>query len=132
VTIIRAVVIGLLLAACSSKPTATASMPVGPDAPRRLCSQFGFAVGTQALASCMSKLDGLARQQAEERKQCEGIRQRALSTQGRSGGVGNTIATADADYQSCMNSRLSDSAQVLLPTGRTVTCRLIEDQIACD
>ena len=41
----------------------------------------------------------------------------------RSGGIGNTIATADADYQSCMNGELAAPAQLVLPNGRAVTCR---------
>ena len=127
-----AVLIGLLLASCAPHSPGSLSAPVGPDAPERLCSRLGFAAGTAALASCVAKLDGLTRQQAENRKQCEGIRQRAVATPHPSGGLGNTIATADADYQSCMSGQLTPPAQLQSPTGRTLTCRIVEQQIACD
>src|SRR5947209_8307979 len=128
-----AIMLGLLLlAACASQGSGGVSAPVGPDAPQRLCSGFGFAEGTGALASCTAKLAGLARQQTELQRQCEGVRQRGLATRPRSGGIGNTIATADADYQSCMNGELAAPAQLVLPNGRAVTCRLVGQQIACD
>ena len=128
-----AIVLGLLLmAACAPQGAGGASATVGPDAPERLCTGFGFAEGTGALASCTAKLAGLARQQAEMQRQCEGVRQRALATRPRSGGIGNTIATSDADYQSCMNGELAAPAQLMLPNGRAVTCRLVGQQIACD
>ncbi len=128
-----AIVLGLLLlAACAPQGSGGVSVPVEPDAPQRLCSGFGFAEGTGALASCTAKLAGLARQQAELQRQCEGVRQRGLATRRRSGGIGNTIATADADYQSCMTGELAAPAQLVLPNGRAVTCRLIGQQIACD
>ncbi|MGH7125342.1 MAG: hypothetical protein ACREFI_13280, partial [Stellaceae bacterium] len=60
------------------------------------------------------------------------IRQRAISTRFPSGGTGNTIATADADYQSCMSGLFIPPAQVELPTGRTATCRVSRQEIACD
>jgi len=127
-----ALVLGLLLAACAPTSPGRVTAPVGPDAAQRLCSQFGLAPGTEALASCIVRLDGLARQQAENQKQCEGIRQRALSRPAPSGGIGNIIATSDADYQSCMNGQLTAPVQLVLPTGRTLTCRMIQQQIACD
>jgi len=128
-----AIVLGLLLlAACAPQGPGGASAPVGPDAPERLCSGFGFTEGTGALASCTAEVAGLARQQADMQRQCEGVRQRGLATRPRSGGIGNTIATADADYQSCMNGELAAPAQLVLPNGRAVTCRLIGQQIACD
>jgi hypothetical protein len=127
-----ALIVVLLLASCAAKSPGSVSAPVGSDAPERLCSQFGFAPGTEALASCIARLDGLARQQAEGQKQCEGIRPRALAMPHPSGGIGNTIATSDADYQSCMNGQLTAPAQLQLPTGRSMTCRMIEQQIACD
>jgi len=121
----------LLLAACAPQGSGV-SAPVGPDAPQRLCRQFGYAPASAAFASCVAKLDGLARQQAQNQKQCEGIRQRGLATPQRSGGIGNTIANSDADYQSCMSGQLTPPAQLQLPTGRAATCRLIGEEIVCD
>lgn len=126
-----ALILGLLLASCGPNPPVGVSGPAVPDA-GRLCSRFDLAPGTEALASCIAKLDNLARQQVESQKLCEGIRQRALSMPAPSGGVGNVIATSDADYQSCMNGALAPPVQLALPTGRTLTCRLIQQQIACD
>src|SRR5690348_6066801 len=97
----------LLLPACAPQGSGGVSAPAGPDAPQRLCSGLGYAEGAAALASCTAKIAGLARQQAELQRQCEGVRQRGLATRQRSGGIGNTIATADADYQSCMNGELA-------------------------
>jgi hypothetical protein len=127
-----AIVLGLLLAACAPQGPGGVSAPVGFDAPQRLCSGFGYAEGAGALASCTAKIAGLARQQAEMQSQCEGVRQRGLAARQRSGGIGNTIATADADYQSCMNGELAAPVQLVLPNGRAVTCRLVGQQIACD
>ena len=107
-----ALVLGLSLASCAPKS------PANPPA--------------EALASCIGKLDGLAGQEAETQKQCEGIRQHGLSAPLTSGGIGNTIATSDADYQSCINGQLAAPVQLVLPTGRTLTCRKIQQQIACD
>jgi hypothetical protein len=122
----------LVLASCAPSSSGSLSTQAGPDAALRLCSQLGFVPGTEALASCIAKLDGLARQQVESRKQCEGIRQRALATPHPSGGIGNAIATSDADYQTCMNGPLIAPAQLLLPNGRAVSCRMLGPQIACD
>jgi len=127
-----ALILGLLLASCSPDAPGRASAPAGSDAPGRLCSRLGFAPGTEALASCIARLDGLAREQAENQKQCEGFRQRPLSTPYSSGGIGNTIATSDADYQNCMTAALTPRVQLVSPTGRTLTCRVIQQQIACD
>ncbi len=124
--------LGLILASCAETPSAGMSAPIGPDAADRLCGQLGFAPGSAALASCLAKLDGLARQQAQNQKQCEGIRQRAISTPFPSGGTGNTIATANADYQSCMSGQLVPPAELQLPTGQISTCRVIRQEIACD
>jgi len=118
--------------ACAETPSAGVSAPIGSDAPERLCARLGFAPGSPALGSCVARLDGLARQQAENQKQCEGIRQRSINTPFPSGGIGNTIATSDADYQSCMSGQLIPPAQLQLPTGRTATCRVIQREIACD
>jgi hypothetical protein len=107
-------------------------VPIGPAASERLCAQLGFAPGNPAIARCLTKVDGLARQQAENQKQCEGIRQRGLSTPFSSGGIGNTIATSNADYESCMSGQLIPPAQLPLPTGRTATCRVLRSEIACD
>jgi hypothetical protein len=126
-----AIALGLVLACCSEAPSGGVSAPIGPGASERLCTRLGFAAGT-TLASCADKLDGLTRQQAENQKQCEGVRQRALSRPFPSAGTGNTIATADADYQSCMSGQLIPPAQLELPTGRTATCRVIRQEIACD
>lgn len=127
-----ALILGLLLASCSPDSPGRVYAPAGPDAPGRLCSRLGFAPGTEALASCIARLDGLAREQAENQKQCEGFRQRPLSGPYSSGGIGNTIATSDADYQNCMSGALTPPAQLVSPTGRTLTCRMIQQQIACD
>jgi hypothetical protein len=124
--------LGFLLAACAPSASRRVSAPAGPDAAERLCSQLGFSPGTEALASCVAKLDGLARQQAESQKRCEGIRQRALAMPHPSAGIGNTIATSDADYQSCMNGQVTTPVQLPLPTGRATTCRMLGPQIACD
>jgi hypothetical protein len=123
--------VALSLASCAPNSPASGSGPAAYDA-ERLCARLGFAPGTEALASCIGKLDGLARQQAENQKQCEGIRQRALSMPAPMGGVGNVIATADADYQSCTNGALAAPVQLVLPTGRRLTCRMIRQQIACE
>ena len=125
-------ILGLLLASCSPDAPGRVSAPAQPDAPERLCSQLGFAPGTEALASCIARLDGLAREQAENQKECEGFRQRPLSAPYSSGGIGNTIATSDADYQSCMSGGLTPPAQLVSPTGRRLTCRMMQQQIACD
>jgi hypothetical protein len=77
-------------------------------------------------------MDQTLSQQAETQKQCEGIRQRALSTPAPAGGTGNVIATADADYRSCINGALAAPVQLVLPTGRRLACRLIQQQIACE
>jgi hypothetical protein len=74
----------------------------------------------------------LARQQTQSQNQCEGIRQRAISTRFPSGGTGSTIATADADYQSCMSGLFIPPAQLALPTGRTATCWVSRQDIACN
>ncbi len=127
-----AVIIALILAACGETRGTGVSAPVGPDASLTLCSRLGFASGSPALYSCVAKLDGLARQQAANQTQCEGIRQRGRNTPFPSGGIGNTIATSDADYQSCMSGQLIPPAQLQLPTGRTATCRVVQREIACD
>lgn len=124
--------LALALATCSPHNEASVSAPIGPDASERLCSRLGFAPGTGAFASCIAELDGLERQQASSQRQCEGIRQRGLSTPFTSGGIGNTIATSDADYQACMSGQLIPPAQLPLPTGRTTTCRVIRDEIVCN
>jgi len=126
-----AVVLGLILASCAPNSQDTTSGAAEYDV-ERLCSRYGFSSGTEAFASCIAKLDGLAQQQAENQKQCEGFRQRPLSTPYASGGIGNTIATADADYQNCMSVALAPPVQLVSPTGRTLTCRMIQQQIACD
>jgi hypothetical protein len=124
--------LGSILAACAETPSSGVSAPIGPDASERLCARLGFAPGSAGLASCMTRLDGLARQQATNQNQCEGIRQRGLNTPFPSGGIGNTIATSDADYQSCMSGQLIPPAQLQLTTGRTSTCRVIRQEIVCD
>ena len=121
----------LSLASCTPNPPASVSGPTAYDA-GRLCSGLGFAPGTEVFASCIAKLEGLARQRADNQKQCEGIRQRALSMPAPAGGIGNVIATSDADYQSCMNGALTPPVQLVSPTGRTLTCRRIQQQIACE
>jgi hypothetical protein len=126
-----ALVLCLSLASCAPSSPGSAPAQAGYDA-ERLCSRLGFARGTEAFASCTAKLDGLAQQHAENQKQCEAIRQRGLSTPYTSGGIGNTIATSDADYQSCINGQLAAPVQLVLPTGRRLTCRMIRQQIACD
>ena len=126
-----AVALAVLLASCAETPSGGLSAPIGPDASERLCARLGFAPGA-ALASCVDRLDGLTRQQTENQKQCEGIRQRAFSRPFPSAGSGNTIATADADYQSCMSGQLIPPAQLQLPTGRTATCRVVRQEIICD
>jgi hypothetical protein len=80
----------------------------------------------------MSEIEGLARQHTANQSRCEGIRQRALSTRFPAGVTGNTIANADADYQSCMSGQLIPPARVELPTGRTATCRMTGTEIACN
>ncbi|HKX08485.1 MAG TPA: hypothetical protein VJN67_09845 [Stellaceae bacterium] len=127
-----ALALGLILTSCGETPSGGVSAPIGPDAPGRLCAQLGFAPGSAGLGACMTKIDGLDRQQASNQRQCEGIRQRAISTPFPSGGTGNTIATADADYQSCMSGQLIPPAQLQLPNGRTATCRVIRQEIACN
>jgi hypothetical protein len=127
-----AIALALILSACSEAPSAGVSAPIGPDASERLCGRLGFTAGSPALASCIGKLDGLARQQAENQKQCEGIRQRGINTHFPSGGIENTIATSNADYQSCMNGQLIPPAQLQLPAGRVSTCRIVAAEIACD
>jgi hypothetical protein len=120
----------LALASCApnSQESRSGSAAYGVE---RLCSGLGFAPGSEAFASCIAKLEGLAREQADNQKQCEGIRQRALSMPAPAGGFGNVIATSDADYQSCMSGQLAPPVQLEPPTGRTLTCRMIEQQIAC-
>jgi len=120
----------LALASCApnSQESRSGSAAYGVE---RLCSGVGFAPGSEAFASCIAKLEGLERQQADNQKQCEGIRQRALSMPAPAGGFGNVIATSDADYQSCMSGQLAPPVQLEPPTGRTLTCRMIELQIAC-
>ena len=127
-----ALALTLILPACGESPP-TVSALIGPDAPERLCSGLGFAPGTPALATCLVRLEGLVRQQADRQGQCEGIRQRELATHFPSGGAGNTIATADADYQSCMSGQLIPPAQLPpLPSGATATCRVLRQEIACN
>jgi hypothetical protein len=124
--------IGLILTSCNEAPSGGGvSAPIGPDASERLCARLGFTPGT-GLAACVARLDGLTRQQADNQRQCEGIRQRAINTFFPSGGTGNTIATANADYESCMSGQLIPPAQLQLPTGRTSTCRAIRQEIVCD
>ena len=127
-----ALALGLVLISCAEHSSTGISAPIGADAPERLCDRLGFAPASPGLASCVAKIGGLARAQVESQKQCEGIRQRARNTPFPSGGIGNTIATADADYQSCMNGQLVPPAQLQLPTGRTATCRIEATEIACD
>ena len=128
-----ALALGLMLASCGGgTPASGISAPVGADAPDRLCQRLGFAPASAGLAACLSKIDGLARAQAENQKQCEGIRQRARNTPFPSGGIGNTIATSDADYQSCMSGQLVPPVLLQLPTGRTAACRIVGVEIACD
>ena len=127
-----ALAFGLVLTSCGGTLSSGISAPIGADAPERLCARLGFAPASPGLASCLAKIDGLARALAESQKQCEGIRQRARNTPFPSGGIGNTIATADADYQSCMSGQLVPPAQLQLPTGRTATCRIKAAEIACD
>ncbi|HKF72140.1 MAG TPA: hypothetical protein VKB68_10335 [Stellaceae bacterium] len=129
---LAALALGLILAACAETPSAGVSAPIGPGASERICARLGFAPGSPALAQCLTKVDGLTRQQAESQKQCEGIRQRRLNTPFPSGGIGNTIATSDADYESCMSGQLIPPAQLPLPAGRTATCRVLRQDIACD
>jgi|GEM_PF-6903701 hypothetical protein len=125
-------ILGLALTACGQHGPPGVSAPFSPDAPQRLCAKLGFMEGSAPFTSCVGRLEGLERQQLETQSQCEGIRQRALSTPFRSGGVGNTIATSDADYQSCMSGQLTPPAQLQTPGGRAVTCRAIQREIACD
>ena len=125
-----ALTLGLLLASCAPNSPETTAGPVAYDV-ERLCSGLGFAPGSGAFASCIANLEGLARQQAENQNQCEGIRQRALLLRAPAGGFGNVIATSEADYQSCMSGALTPPVQLALPTGRTLTCRMIQQQIAC-
>ena len=120
----------LVLASCAPNSQERRSGSAAHDV-ERLCSGLGFAPGSGAFASCIAKLEGLAREQADNQKQCEGIRQRALSMPAPAGGFGNVIATSDADYQSCMSGALTPPVQLALPTGRTLTCRMIQQQIAC-
>lgn len=127
---IAALVLGMILTGCGGTPGSGVSAPIGPDASLKLCSRLGFVSGTSALASCMAELDGLQRQTANQ-SQCEGIRQRALAPRFPAVGTGSTIATADADYQSCMSGALIPPAQLDLPSGRTATCRLIGQEITC-
>jgi len=127
-----AIALALVLGACGETPSAGVSEPIGPDAPVAICNHLGFVSGTSALASCMAEIENLARQHTANQSRCEGIRQRGLSTRFPTGGTGNTIANADADYQSCMSGQLIPPAQVELPTGRTATCRVTEAEIACD
>lgn len=128
---LAALALGLILSSCGETPSGP-SAPIGPDAAERVCAQLGFAPGSAGLATCTTRIDGLNRQQAENQRQCEGIRQRAISTPFPSGGTGNTIATADADYQSCMSGQLIPPAQLPLPSGRTATCRIVRQDIVCD
>lgn len=124
--------LALALAACTSHNEPSMSAPIGPDASERLCSRLGFVPGTGAHASCIARLDGLERQQLANQKQCEGIRQRALSTPFPSGGIGNTIATSDADYQACMSGQLTVPVELQSPTGRTMRCRMLQREIVCN
>lgn len=124
--------LGLILTSCGETPSGGVSAPIGPDVAERLCAQLGFGPGSAGLGACITRLDGLTRQQAANQRQCEGIRQRAINTPFPSGGTGNTIATADADYQSCMSGQLIPPAQLQLPSGRTATCRVIRQDIACN
>jgi len=124
-------VLGLMLVACAPHSPESVSGPAPYDV-ERLCSGLGLAPGSEAFASCTAKLEGLAREQAQNQNQCEGIRQRALLPRAPAGGFGNVIATSEADYQSCMSGALTPPVQLLLPTGRRLTCRMIRQQIACD
>jgi hypothetical protein len=127
-----AIGLALVLAACGETPSAGVSVPIGPDAPVAMCNRLGFVSGTSALAACMAEIEGLARQHTANQSRCEGIRQRALSTRFPAGVTGNTIATADADYLSCMSGQLTPPARVELPTGRTATCRVTGMEVACN
>ena len=127
-----ALILGVILSGCGEQRGAGVSAPIGPDAPLKLCTRLGFVSGTSELATCLARLDGLARQQAGNQSRCEGIRQRALTPRFPAVGTGSTIATADADYQSCMSGLNIPPAQLELPTGRTASCRITGLEIACD
>jgi len=128
-----ALALGLMLASCGgSTSTGGVSAPIGPDAPQRLCERLGFMPGSPGLASCLARIDGLARELGDSRKRCEGIRQRGLSTPFPSAGTGSTIANANADYESCMSGQLVPPAQLSLPSGGTTSCRVLRSEIACD
>lgn len=127
-----AIGLALALTACGETPSVGVSAPIGPDAPVAVCSKLGFVSGTSALAACIAEIDGLSRQHTVNQSRCEGIRQRGLSSRFPAGMTGNTIATADADYQSCMSGQLIPPARVELPTGRTATCRVTGMEIVCN
>jgi hypothetical protein len=119
-----AAAISLTLAGCSTSPAAVDS--------RGLCLRYGFAAETEAFQSCVGKLDRLAAQSGDLRKQCEGVRQQVLATPARSGSFESTVVAANAAYQSCMSAQTAGMTQLQLPDGRALTCRRVGDQISCE
>ncbi len=127
-----ALALGVILSGCGERSATGVSAPIGSDAPLKLCTRLGFVAGTPELATCLARIDGLARQQTANQSQCEGIRQRALAPRFPAIGTGSTVANADADYQSCMSGLFIPPAQLELPSSRTTSCHISGMEIACD
>jgi len=125
--------LSIAIAALLLAGTAARSEAPAPEAVS-ICSGYGFAAGSPGLEACAAKLDPLVRAGATNRTRCEGIRQQAPATTTTGGfptGAGSSIGQSDAAYRLCLSERVPPPVQLAIPSGRTVTCQLVETHIQC-
>ncbi len=99
-----------------------------------ICSNYGFASGTQSFESCTAKLDRLIRDHEANERRCETARQEALRTTpsgNLSTGFGPSVTNANAAYSFCLNERVPPPVQLELPNGQAVTCQQVENHVHC-
>jgi hypothetical protein len=128
------VVASMVLAACAAQGPGTA-IPSGPGTESySICAKYGFVPGSDAFASCSTKLSVLVREPQDNAQRCEGVRQQALRPNPSgtfSGGFGTSVADANAAYQLCLSEGVPSPVHLKLPSGKVVTCQQIENHVDC-
>lgn len=118
------------LLACTPALGPTSRVDHSPDSVS-LCSNYGFASGTQAFESCTAKLDRVIDDHEANERRCQMRAQTMTPPSTFPSGFRGQLTNPDPDYRLCLSEHVPPPVQLELPSGQTVTCQQIESHVHC-